>query len=193
MTEQEQSQFETNPGQEETPTPETGQEEQSTPVQTEAYKKTAKDFYYEREMKRREEQVKKEAEEKLKQFEEDFKSGKIVPAEDQASLQATVKEQERMIKTYEVENLVLSQPQFAQHKDAIKEAIADEKYSGLSVEQVAYAVAGSKLLEEKQADDEVRQLRPASGMSARNIPQKDYRSMTLEEISRESNRILRQG
>lgn len=140
---------------------------------------------------RKKEVIRKEAdaevERRVREAEEKFMSGATgALPEDQKELMSYAKDTTSELMQYKVNDFIAVNPHFGDHKAAIAEAVAEGKYPGLSISDVALLVAGRSLLAKTQQQENVDRHTPASGSSARAFdPNKsafDPSSMSLADI-----------
>lgn len=110
------------------------------------------------------------------------------PAGDQGTAQ-TDPEKEKLqheIQHYRMEKLVSESPEFAPHKAAIAEALAENRYPGLNVDEVASLIAGRALVAQRQQAEAIARNSTPVGQSARNYPQSsevdEINKMSLEQL-----------
>lgn len=87
---------------------------------------------------------------------------------------------------YRLGEFVTGNPEFTKHKASIAEAIAENRYPGMGIADVASLVAGRALLAERAQQEAASRNDPGAGASARNHEPKaqEYDKMNLEQLDK---------
>lgn len=158
--------------------------EQQEPAQVEIpVRKTAKDFYYQRQMETLKKQHAKELEDVRTHTPE------TSDTEDISILKESYSELQKQVRDNEINQFVNENPDLAKYKDRIQKFSEHPAYADLPTQELAFAAIGSELLQVSQTQREKQDSRalannnkPLNGAGHFETPTKGINDMTDAEF-----------